>query len=146
MNLTTTSIDNLPSGATALAGSCQLSHGMPQPAHILQPGISYVYMDRFLVRRGIGSVTLSACQLLAASLFLAIVLGVAAAPGPYWSATTVAEGEKPPRDDKSGGGSRRCAGQRRRAGRHAQDPARLARITRRGGRRDGGSAVRADAV
>jgi drug/metabolite transporter (DMT)-like permease len=53
-------------------------------------GISYVYMDRFLVRRGIGSVTLSACQLLAASLFLAVALGVAGAPSPRWSVTAVA--------------------------------------------------------
>jgi drug/metabolite transporter (DMT)-like permease len=53
-------------------------------------GISYVYMDRFLVRRGIGSVTLSACQLLAAALLLAIALGFAGAPNPHWSATTIA--------------------------------------------------------
>ena len=53
-------------------------------------GISYVYMDRFLVRRGIGSVTLSACQLLAAALLLAIALGFAGAPSPHWSVTTIA--------------------------------------------------------
>jgi drug/metabolite transporter (DMT)-like permease len=53
-------------------------------------GVSYVYMDRFLVRRGIGSVTLSACQLLAASLMLAIALSIAGAPSPHWSVTTVA--------------------------------------------------------
>jgi drug/metabolite transporter (DMT)-like permease len=53
-------------------------------------GISYVYMDRFLVRRGIGSVTLSACQLLAAAVLLAIALGVGGAPSPRWSVTTVA--------------------------------------------------------
>jgi drug/metabolite transporter (DMT)-like permease len=53
-------------------------------------GISYVYMDRFLVLRGIGSVTLSACQLLAAEVLLAIALGVGRAPSPRWSVTTVA--------------------------------------------------------
>ena len=53
-------------------------------------GISYVYMDRFLVRRGIGSVTLSACQLLATSAWLAIALGIVGALSPRWSATTVA--------------------------------------------------------
>jgi drug/metabolite transporter (DMT)-like permease len=53
-------------------------------------GISYVYMDRFLVRRGIGSVTLSACQLLAATLLLGVALGVTGAPSPHWSVTTVA--------------------------------------------------------
>jgi drug/metabolite transporter (DMT)-like permease len=46
-------------------------------------GVSYVYMDRFLVRRGISPVTLSACQLLAASALLAIALGVTGAPAPH---------------------------------------------------------------
>ncbi len=45
-------------------------------------GISYVYMDRFLARRGINPVTLSACQLLAASVLLAIALAVTGAPSP----------------------------------------------------------------
>jgi drug/metabolite transporter (DMT)-like permease len=53
-------------------------------------GISYVYMDRFLARRGISPVTLSACQLLAASILLAITLGVTGAPSPQFNATTVA--------------------------------------------------------
>ena len=37
-NLTTTSSDNLPSVPASQAGPCQVSHGMPQPARILQPG------------------------------------------------------------------------------------------------------------
>jgi hypothetical protein len=37
-NLTTTNPTNLPSGPTAKAGLCQISHRMPQPARILQPG------------------------------------------------------------------------------------------------------------
>jgi drug/metabolite transporter (DMT)-like permease len=45
-------------------------------------GISYVYMDRFLARRGISPVTLSACQLLAASGWLAIALGVTGVQSP----------------------------------------------------------------
>jgi drug/metabolite transporter (DMT)-like permease len=45
-------------------------------------GISYVYMDRYLARRGIDLVTLSACQLLAAAVMLAIALGVTGAPAP----------------------------------------------------------------
>ena len=53
-------------------------------------GISYVYMDRFLARRGIGPVVLSACQLGAASVFLAVALGVTGAPGPRLDATVVA--------------------------------------------------------
>ena len=35
---------------------------------------SYIYMDRFLAHRGLSPVTLSACQLLAASAMLAIAL------------------------------------------------------------------------
>ncbi|HEY7146530.1 MAG TPA: DMT family transporter [Streptosporangiaceae bacterium] len=50
-------------------------------------GISYVYMDRFLARRGMSPVTLSACQLLAASGWLLIALGVTGAPAPRLDAT-----------------------------------------------------------
>jgi drug/metabolite transporter (DMT)-like permease len=53
-------------------------------------GISYVYMDRYLARRGINPVALSACQLLAAAALLAIALGVAGAPAPRLDATVVA--------------------------------------------------------
>lgn len=52
--------------------------------------ISYVYMDRFLAHRGISPITLSACQLLAAALMLALTLGVAGAPSPRLTVTTVA--------------------------------------------------------
>jgi drug/metabolite transporter (DMT)-like permease len=52
-------------------------------------GISYVYMDRFLARRGMSPVTLSACQLLAASCWLAIVLAGTGAPTPRLDATVV---------------------------------------------------------
>jgi len=44
--------------------------------------ISYVYMDRYLARRGIDPVTLSACQLLAAAVMLAVTLGIVGAPAP----------------------------------------------------------------
>jgi len=53
-------------------------------------GIGYVYMDRFLARRGIGPVVLSACQLGAASGLLVIASGVAGAPAPRLDATVVA--------------------------------------------------------
>ena len=46
-------------------------------------------MDRFLARRGISPVTLSACQLLAASVLLAIAVGVAGAPAPQFSVTVI---------------------------------------------------------
>jgi drug/metabolite transporter (DMT)-like permease len=52
-------------------------------------GISYVYMDRFLAQRGISPVTLSACQLLAASVMLAIALGVTGAPSPRLDAAVI---------------------------------------------------------
>jgi uncharacterized membrane protein len=52
-------------------------------------GISYVYMDKYLARRGIGPVVLSACQLGAASVWLAVALGVTGAPVPRLDATVV---------------------------------------------------------
>ena len=52
--------------------------------------ISYVYMDRFLARRGIGPVVLSACQLGAASVWLAVALCVTGAPAPRLDGTVVA--------------------------------------------------------
>jgi drug/metabolite transporter (DMT)-like permease len=52
-------------------------------------GIGFVYMDRFLARRGISPVTLSACQLLAASAFLAIALGWSGAPAPRLDAAVI---------------------------------------------------------
>lgn len=37
--------------------------------------ISYIYMDRFLARRGISAIVLSACQLAAAAVMLVVALG-----------------------------------------------------------------------
>jgi drug/metabolite transporter (DMT)-like permease len=51
---------------------------------------SYVYMDKFLARRGIGPVVLPACQLGAASVWLAVALGVTGAPPPRLDATVIA--------------------------------------------------------
>ena len=45
--------------------------------------ISYIYMDKFLARRGVGPVVLSACQLLAAAVMLAIALTVTGVPTPH---------------------------------------------------------------
>ena len=50
--------------------------------------VSYIYMDRFLARRGIGPVVLSACQLAAAAVMLAIALAVTGAPTPHVTAET----------------------------------------------------------
>ncbi len=52
--------------------------------------ISYLYMDRFLVRQGLSAIVLSACQLLAASIMLAIALAVAGAPAPHVTEESVA--------------------------------------------------------
>ena len=51
--------------------------------------ISYVYMDKFLARRGLSPITLSACQLLAAALLLALALPVAGARAPHVSAASL---------------------------------------------------------
>jgi len=52
--------------------------------------VSYIYMDRFLARRGIGPVVLSACQLAAAAVMLAIALAASGAPTPHVTAEGVA--------------------------------------------------------
>jgi drug/metabolite transporter (DMT)-like permease len=52
--------------------------------------VSYIYMDRFLARRGIGAVVLSACQLMVAAVQLAIALAVAGAPAPHVTTESVA--------------------------------------------------------
>jgi drug/metabolite transporter (DMT)-like permease len=52
--------------------------------------ISYIYMDRYLARRGISPVTLSACQLLAAAVMLALALAVTGARMPHFTAVSVA--------------------------------------------------------
>ena len=52
--------------------------------------ISYIYMDRFLARRGIGPVVLSACQLAAAAVMLAIALTVSGVQTPHVTAESVA--------------------------------------------------------
>ena len=51
--------------------------------------ISYVYMDRFLARRGIGAIVLSACQLAAAAVILAIALGVSGVQTPHVTAESI---------------------------------------------------------
>ena len=52
--------------------------------------VSFVYMDRFLARRGISAIVLSACQLAAATVMLAVVLGVAGAPAPHATTESIA--------------------------------------------------------
>jgi drug/metabolite transporter (DMT)-like permease len=52
--------------------------------------ISYIYMDRFLARRGISPIVLSACQLAAAAVMLAIALGISGVRTPQVTAQDVA--------------------------------------------------------
>jgi drug/metabolite transporter (DMT)-like permease len=52
--------------------------------------VSYIYMDKFLARRGIGSVVLSACQLAAAAVMLAIALAVTGVRTPHVTTVSVA--------------------------------------------------------
>jgi drug/metabolite transporter (DMT)-like permease len=52
--------------------------------------ISYIYMDRYVARRGLSPVTLSACQLLVASIMLAVTLAIVGAQAPHFTAVSVA--------------------------------------------------------
>jgi len=58
------------------AGGLLAAGGLECLAASVSYAVSYIYMDRFLARRGIGSVVLSACQLAAAAVMLAISLAV----------------------------------------------------------------------
>jgi drug/metabolite transporter (DMT)-like permease len=51
--------------------------------------ISYIFMDKFLARRGMSPFTLSACQLLVAAALLALALPVAGASVPHGGAASV---------------------------------------------------------
>jgi drug/metabolite transporter (DMT)-like permease len=51
--------------------------------------VSYIYMDRFLARRGLSAIMLSACQLAAAAVMLAIALAVTGARAPHITVESV---------------------------------------------------------
>jgi drug/metabolite transporter (DMT)-like permease len=72
------------------AGGLFSAGGLECLAASISYGISYIYMDRFLARRGIGPVVLSACQLAAAAVMLAVALAVTGAPTPHVAAGNVA--------------------------------------------------------
>jgi drug/metabolite transporter (DMT)-like permease len=52
--------------------------------------VSYIYMDKFLARRGLSATVLSACQLAAAAVMLAIALAVTGVRAPHVTAVSVA--------------------------------------------------------
>jgi drug/metabolite transporter (DMT)-like permease len=72
------------------ASSVASAGGLECLAASISYAISYVYMDRFLARRGMSPIMLSACQLLVAAALLAIVLPVSGAGVPQSSAASLA--------------------------------------------------------
>ena len=72
------------------AGGLFSAGGLECLAASVSYAVSYIYMDRYLARRGIGPVVLSACQLSAAAVMLAIALGVTGVPTPDVTAENVA--------------------------------------------------------
>ena len=52
--------------------------------------VSYVYMDRYLARRGISAIVLSACQLAASAVMLAIALAITGGPTPQATTQDIA--------------------------------------------------------
>jgi drug/metabolite transporter (DMT)-like permease len=72
------------------AGGLLSAGGLECLAASVSYAVSYIYMDRFLARRGIGSVVLSACQLAAAAVMLAIALGVSGVQTPHVTAESAA--------------------------------------------------------
>jgi drug/metabolite transporter (DMT)-like permease len=72
------------------ASSIASAGGLECLAASISYAISFVYMDRFLARRGMSPTTLSACQLLAAAVLLAVALPLSGAPAPQVSAASLA--------------------------------------------------------
>ena len=71
------------------AGGLTSAGGLECLAASISYAISYIYMDKFLARRGISPVVLSACQLGSASVMLAIALAVTGVRAPHFTAVTV---------------------------------------------------------
>jgi drug/metabolite transporter (DMT)-like permease len=71
------------------AGGLVSAGGLECLAASVSYAVSYIYMDRFLARRGIGPVVLSACQLAAAAVMLAIALAISGAQTPHVTAESV---------------------------------------------------------
>jgi len=65
------------------ASSVASAAGLECLAASISYAASYIYMDKFLARRGLSPIALSACQLLAAAVLLALALPVAGATVPH---------------------------------------------------------------
>jgi drug/metabolite transporter (DMT)-like permease len=72
------------------ASSVASAGGLECLAASISYAISYVYMDRFLARRGMSPIALSACQLLVAAALLAVALPFYGAGAPQASAASLA--------------------------------------------------------
>jgi drug/metabolite transporter (DMT)-like permease len=71
-------------------GGLTSAGGLECLAASISYAVSYIYMDKFLARRGIGPVVLSACQLGATAVMLAIGLAVTGVRTPHVTAVSVA--------------------------------------------------------
>ena len=71
------------------ASSVASAGGLECLAASISYAISFVYMDKFLARRGISPITLSACQLLVAAVLLAVALPLSGAGAPQVSAASL---------------------------------------------------------
>ena len=74
----------------ASSSSVASAGGLECLAASVSYAVSYIYMDRYVARRGLSPVTLSACQLLAASIMLAVALAIVGVRAPHFTAVSVA--------------------------------------------------------
>jgi drug/metabolite transporter (DMT)-like permease len=72
-----------------MASGLTSAGGLECLAASISYAVSYIYMDRFLARRGLSAIVLSACQLTAAAVMLAVALAVSGAPAPRITAESV---------------------------------------------------------
>jgi drug/metabolite transporter (DMT)-like permease len=72
------------------ASSVASAGGLECLAASVSYAASFIYMDKFLVRRGLSPIALSACQLMVAAAWLAIALPFAGAGAPHVTAASLA--------------------------------------------------------
>jgi drug/metabolite transporter (DMT)-like permease len=72
------------------ASSVASAGGLECLAASISYAASFIYMDKFLARRGLSPIALSACQLTVAAAWLAVALPVAGAPAPHVTAASLA--------------------------------------------------------
>ncbi len=72
------------------ASSVASAGGLECLAASISYAASYIYMDKFLARRGMSPITLSACQLMVAAALLAVALPIAGSGVPHADGASVA--------------------------------------------------------